>query len=167
MPRRIARAEAVERALAERGGAACLICALRDGVAGPRMVIAEGEHTLVLLSRYPLRWGHALVAIRRHVERFVDVGDAAWAEAGRAALRTARALERTLAPVRVYVASLGATAADLPMSSPHLHLHVVPLYDPGDRPSAVFTLSEGTYDGSDAEWAELRGRLAAALRDEP
>lgn len=167
MPRRIARDEAVARALAERGGAACLICALRDGAAGPRWVLAEGEHSLALLSRYPLRWGHTLVAIRGHVERFSEVDDAAWAEAGRLALRVARALERALAPRRVYVASLGAAAPDLPMSSPHLHLHVVPLHDPGDRPSAVFTLSEGTVDGTAAEWAELRERIAAALRDEP
>jgi histidine triad (HIT) family protein len=163
MPRRIARDEAVARALAERGEARCLICALRDGAAGPRWTIAEGEHAIVLLSRYALRWGHALVAIRGHVENFSEVTDAAWAEASSLALRTARALERALSPRRVYVASLGAAAPDLPMSSPHLHLHVVPLHDPGDRPSAVFTLSEGTYDGTAEEWAELRERLSAAL----
>lgn len=167
MPRRISRADAVARALAERGGASCLICALRDGAAGPRWVVAEGEHALVLLSRYPLRWGHLLVAVRGHVERFVEVEDAAWSDACSLARRAARALERALAPRRVYVASLGAAAPELPMSSPHLHLHVVPIDDSGDRPSAVFTLSEGTYDGTEAEWAELRERITAALQAEP
>lgn len=166
MPRRISRAEAVARALAERGDAPCLICALRDGAAGPRWVVAEGEHSLALLSRYPLRWGHVLVALRGHVERFTDVEDAVWADASRLALRVARALERALAPRRVYVASLGAAAPGLPMSSPHLHLHVVPLADADDKPSAVFTLSEGTYCGTDPEWAELRERITAAIRGE-
>ncbi len=153
----------MERVAAERCEETCLVCAMRDGKLGTQHLIARGRQCRVLLARYAVRRGHALVLIDQHVTRFADVDDAAWAEATALALSTARRIERALSPVRCYVASLGSVEPDVPMSSPHLHLHVVPIYEPDDKPSRVLTWAHGVIALSDAELAEL----AALLRDRP
>lgn len=46
------------------------------------------------------------------------------------------------------------------MSSPHLHLHVIPIYEPDDKPSRVLTWEHGVLVLSDAELAALAAELA-------
>ena len=65
-----------------------------------------------------------------------------------------------LAPARCYVASLG-TDADVPMSSPHVHLHVVPV-ERDERPRDVLTWEHGVLVPSDVDLADLAARLRAA-----
>ncbi len=160
MSARIPREEAVARVAGERGDASCLVCAIRDGRLGAPHVLAQGRWCRVVLARYALRRGHALVLVDEHVTRFSDVDDATWAEATALALVTARRIERALAPVRCYVASLGSAQPDLPMSSPHLHLHVVPIYEPDDKPSRVLTWAHGVLAPSEAELRALAGEIA-------
>lgn len=148
------------RVAAELRDDVCLVCAMRDGKLGAPHVVARGRHCRVVLARYAVRVGHALVLVDEHVTRFADVDDAAWAEATGLALSTARRIERVLQPVRCYVASLGSAEAGVPMSSPHLHLHVVPIYDPGDKPSRVLTWAHGVIAPSDDELADLAAKLA-------
>ena len=66
--------------------------------------------------------------------------------------------------MRVYVASLGAVQA-LPMSFPHHHTHVVPIYETGERarPANVFSWSSGVVRYAQAEARELRASLRSAL----
>lgn len=158
---RITRDEATARVSAERGDEPCLMCAIRDGKLGTPHVLERGRYCRVVLARYGLRRGHALVLVDRHVTSFAEVDDAAWAEASELALSTARRIERALSPVRCYVASLGSAASDVPMSSPHLHLHVVPIYERTDKPSSVLTWENGVVAASDDELAALLARLSA------
>jgi diadenosine tetraphosphate (Ap4A) HIT family hydrolase len=152
---------AVERVLRERGDSACLMCALAEGALGPRADLYVDEHTIAFLSRYPLRIGHALIAPRAHVTSFEMLDPEVFADMARQAHRVARALERELAPKRVYVASLGTTR-DVPMSSPHLHLHVIPVDGDDERPSSVLTWEHGVYDISEVALSELAARLRAS-----
>jgi diadenosine tetraphosphate (Ap4A) HIT family hydrolase len=163
MPVRIQRDVAVARVAAEREGEPCLICALRDGRAGAGPILRETRHTVTVLDRYPARWGHVLILLREHCESLADVGDDAWTEAGREALRAGRALEATLRPLRCYIGSFGTSRDIVAMSSPHLHLHVIPVYDAADRPSTVLTWREGVYAATEDEWSALRDRVASAL----
>ena len=160
-PRLITKAEASER-LAEEHREGCIVCALRDGRAGPRYALDATPRTTVLLSRYPRRWGHVLVLVNAHVTSFTEVSTEAWLEASAQSLRAARAVERALAPVRCYVASLGTAKSEIAMSSPHLHLHVVPTYDEADRPKTVFDAERGLYAADEEEWRELHARLTGA-----
>lgn len=160
--RLVTREAALESMKSEQLPGACLVCALRDGEAGPRYTLATTPRTTTLLSRYPRRWGHVMVLLNAHVTRFEEVEGAAWLEAGAQALRAARALERALSPVRCYVASFGTPKPDIAMSSPHLHLHVVPTYDEGDRPKTVFDADLGFYAGDEEDWRELHARVARA-----
>jgi diadenosine tetraphosphate (Ap4A) HIT family hydrolase len=164
VPELVSKSLAVARLERESPPGECVICALRDGRAGHRYMLAETPHTTTLLSRYPRRWGHVIVLVNAHVTRFSEVADGAWREASEQALRAARAVERALAPARCYVASLGTVRDDLPMSSPHVHLHVVPTYDAADRPKTVFDSQPGFYSGEDAEWDELHRAVLEGWR---
>lgn len=164
MPHLIAREEAIARILAETPETRCSLCALLgpDGVASGSRLLARGAHTSVVLNRYPRQWGHVLVVWHRHVTTFESSSDAEWDEASRYALRAARVVERTLHPARCYVASLGTSEPDVPTSFPHLHLHVLPVYDPRERPSTVLTWEPGVYEASEPEWDSLERSLKRA-----
>jgi len=158
----ISRDEAIARIEIERAGAPCLICALRDGKAGPTYALARSERAAVILTRYALRRGHLLVIAAEHATSFTELAPETWEEMSRLAFHAARLLERTLSPLRCYVASLGSPRPDLLMSSPHSHLHVVPLYAVEDKPSTVLRWDTGVVTAEEAEWAELHRALAAA-----
>lgn len=136
----------------------CLICHLVENAA----VVARGARARVLLPRMGRAEGHLLVALDRHVTSFAAVGDDEWAEASALALRAARALEAALRPARCYVASLGSALGGLPMSSPHLHVHVLPVDDPAARPGRVLSWEDGVFAASEAEAAAILGRVRAA-----
>jgi diadenosine tetraphosphate (Ap4A) HIT family hydrolase len=164
MPRVIPREQAIAEITAARGEVSCLMCALRDGALDETepLVLERSARTTVLLPRYGVRWGHVLVVLNRHVTRFGDLDAEIWREACDQAYRAARALETALAPARCFVASLGSSGAIAPMTSPHLHLHVIPVHGPDERPSSVLTWESGVTVGDDAERAELRRVLLAA-----
>ena len=121
--------------------------------------LARSAHAVAVLTRYPVRWGHVMVILRAHAERLGDVAPEVWADASRLAHAAAVAVERALDPARCYVASLGTSDDSLPMTFPHLHLHVIPVADPAARPSDVLTWRNGIVDGAPDEWAALRARL--------
>jgi diadenosine tetraphosphate (Ap4A) HIT family hydrolase len=96
-----------------------------------------------------------------HVTRFEALPLETWEQMARLAHAAARALERALQPTRCYVASLGTAIEDLPMTSPHLHVHVVPLHDPAARPSSVLSWEQGVLAFDEADVAELAHQLLA------
>jgi diadenosine tetraphosphate (Ap4A) HIT family hydrolase len=161
---RLSKDEAVAQVRAERGEAACLICTLVAVSTTERSVVAERAGARLLIPRYALRRGHVLVVAEEHVTRFRDLSPETWAAMSTLALEAARALEDTLQAGRVYVASLGTTKETVPMSSPHLHMHVVPLKDDAERPSTVFTWDGGVFVLDEADREVLRAELRSGLR---
>jgi diadenosine tetraphosphate (Ap4A) HIT family hydrolase len=115
----------------------------------------------VHFNQFPLRWGHLLVITKAHVTTWCELSTQVHDDAQRLVLDVAQRLERRLGAKRIYVAALGTTQTDLPMTSPHLHWHVVPLFDQGERPSDVLTWEHGDYEGTDEEWSWLAQRLRA------
>ena len=156
MPTTIDRAEAVARLPARDG---CWLCRL---LANVEPVVSDGD-VVLFIPEYGVRWGHLLVAPRAHYETFSELPEPSWMRLCRLARRAAGALERELSPRRWYVASLGSAEDDLPMTCPHLHVHVVPTYRPEDRPRTVLTWSGGVVVSSATERAELRARLRKHL----
>lgn len=138
------------------------MCGILRGADGPPLVVAERDDAVVVVPRYGVRWGHLLVALRPHITRLSQLPRPAWLNACELAYEAACAAEQVLSPLRCYVASLGTPRDDLPMTSPHLHLHVVPIYELDDRPGEVLTWRHGVVTGSDEERAELRDALLAA-----
>lgn len=155
MPRLITRAEALARIREEGGQPECLMCAIRDRRVGPVHAVYEDERMLVMLPRYVRRWGHIMVMPKAHVVAYGEIGPDQWLEASRLALVAARVVEQVQRPRRCYVASTGSSAGELTQTSRHLHLHVIPLYEPDDKPTDIFSWSEGVYVGEPHEWDEL------------
>ncbi len=160
MIRRIGKEAAQARLAAQIAPGACAMCALVRGQIGdPHDVILEAPEARAMLTQYPVRWGHLLVVARAHVTSFTAIDDGAHDAMMRLARDAARRLERAMAPARVFVASLGCAHEGLPATSPHLHVHVVPVMDPDARPRDVLTWENGVDEGDAAEWASLRERL--------
>jgi diadenosine tetraphosphate (Ap4A) HIT family hydrolase len=157
---RIGRAEAVARVVAERADAGCLMCELLDGRAGSLHVLERGAAAIAVLARYALRPGHALVIARHHQTSIAMLDEGAWIELATVARRACVAIDAVFAPGRCFVASLG-TDADVPMSSPHVHLHVVPVAR-GERPREVLTWEHGVFVPSDVDLGAVAARLRAA-----
>lgn len=164
MPHLITREEALRRIRAEVEEGACLMCALRDDRAGDRWVLADEDDMLVVLPRYVRRWGQVLVLPKPHVTSFTEVDEGMWQRASRWARHAARVLEAELRPRRCYLASTGSAAGEITQSSMHLHIHVIPLYEPDDRPADIFSWSSGVYVAEAEEWRDLRDKLGAAWR---
>jgi diadenosine tetraphosphate (Ap4A) HIT family hydrolase len=143
------------------GARGCLPCALLASQRLQSDCLAQSAYGAVFVNRFACRERHLLVLARRHVEHIHQLSAEEHADLQRLAFRAAVALEACFHPVRIYTAVLGS-AAPLPMSYPHLHVHVVPVMDSDERarPARVFTWSEGVilYDEADvlALAAELR-----------
>ena len=145
------------------GGDGCVMCALVKRAKTAPELLAESERGVVLLDRFGSRPGHAIVVAREHVEETTKLGWSTYAELQRLAYDTTVALERALSPARTFVAVLGASAR-LPMSFPHFHVHVLPVYETGEgaRPAHVFSWSAGVLVYEDEEARELAARLRAS-----
>ena len=163
MPTHISREEALAQIRAERGTTACLMCGLVARTIGAVHVVYEDQEHVVLLPRYVRKWGQMTVIPKVHVTRFEDISADLWARSNALAFRAARAIERAAKPIRTFIASTGSCAGELLNSSQHLHIHVVPLQVPQDRPADVFSWREGVYVGEPQEWADLLAAYRAVF----
>jgi diadenosine tetraphosphate (Ap4A) HIT family hydrolase len=146
------------RQLLPSGG--CVMCALARSEPGS-LVLMQSEHAVAVLDRFGNQPGHLLVIARNHIERATELAWPLYADVQKLAWEANHAVERVLSPKRVFIAALGA-AAPLPMTFPHYHLHVIPVYEDDERarPATVFSWTSGVvvYDDSEAS------KLCAALR---
>ena len=144
----------------------CAICGMAAGHPAGVQVLAERPAAVAVLDWLGVRRGHALVILRRHVESVAEVPWSEYVEVQRLAWEAARAMDRVLSPKRVFVAALGS-AKRLPISFPHHHVHVIPLYDGGevDRPSEVLTWRSGVALYEEEEATELATALRTAWDD--
>jgi diadenosine tetraphosphate (Ap4A) HIT family hydrolase len=163
MPQLIPRHEALARIIAEGGSPACLMCAIRDRRVGDTHVVHEDDEFLVFLPRYVRRWGQVMVMPKVHVTSFSTLDPDIFMRMSVLSFYCSRMVERVQKPRRVYVASTGSSAGEITQSSEHLHVHVIPLYEVDDKPSAIFSWSEGIYIAERDEWETLRLSFAAAF----
>lgn len=154
-------AENRQRLLGDEGG--CVMCALVERCKTSAELVRESEHGVVMLDRFGTREGHLLVISRAHVEHTLELGFDVYQDLQRLAYDGARVVTRLLAPQRVFIAILGASVP-LPMSFPHFHIHLLPVYDTDERarPAHVFSWSAGVLVYEDHEAAELAERLRTA-----
>jgi diadenosine tetraphosphate (Ap4A) HIT family hydrolase len=155
VPTLISRDDALARIQSEVGDGRCLMCAVRDDAAGDRWVLDEDDELLLFLPRYVRRWGQLLVVVKPHVTRYAEVDPDLWARASAWALRAACVVEQRMRPIRCYITSTGSAAGELTQSSAHVHIHVIPVYEPDDRPRDVFSWAEGVWVGEPDEWRAL------------
>jgi diadenosine tetraphosphate (Ap4A) HIT family hydrolase len=152
MPKRITRNQALMRLHKEMEEGACIICHLTHN--RKDLILHTGIHATALLSRYPRTWGQVMVFVHRHVTTLTGLEPAEWKEVTELVWKASKALESTLKPLRCYVAATGSSVP-LPMTSPHFHFNIIPVYDEQDKPSSIFTWEQGLYSGTEEEWEEL------------
>jgi ATP adenylyltransferase len=94
----------------------------------PELLVADGEHALVVMNKFPYASGHLLVAPKRHLGDFGALDGAETLEVQRLAARGVDALR----------AEYGAQGFNLGWNlgrvagagiEDHVHLHVVPRWD--------------------------------------
>jgi diadenosine tetraphosphate (Ap4A) HIT family hydrolase len=170
--RRVEKAEALEllelnrRALLGDDSEGCVMCALVTLVTRDRAcpeLLAENEHGVVVLDRFGSTRGHVLVISRQHL---LDTAELTWpvySELQRLNYDACCAVRRAFQPARVFSAILG-TSAELPMSFPHFHIHVLPVYDRDERarPAHVFSWSSGVLVYEEEDVLRLSDELRAA-----
>lgn len=138
----------------------CMMCALAQPSWDEDLVVARNESALLRLNRIPSRPKELMVVLREHHERVTEVSSRVYGQVFALVHAAARVLELDEDVLRVFVAQLGAPDAIL-TSYPHLHVHVVPLYEGGEeaRPSRVFSFSSAVYTYEDGEGARVAERL--------
>jgi ATP adenylyltransferase len=102
----------------------CIFCAAAVG-GEDTLTVLRGEHSFVLLNRYPYTSGHAMVAPYDHVSEIEALAPAVLTEMMEIAQRVVTALRGIYAPHGFNIGlnlgeAAGAGIAD------HLHLHIVP-----------------------------------------
>ena len=152
MPHLISRAEALFELEKNKTEEKCFLCSLVSGNA--KFILEKNNLVTVFLSEYPRFWGQIMIAPNLHSEKFSSLDEGAWKMMNKAALKSARILEKLFSPARVYIASTGSPE-NLPMTCPHNHINVIPVYDAALKPSQVFTWGNGLYAGREEEWKEL------------
>jgi diadenosine tetraphosphate (Ap4A) HIT family hydrolase len=141
---------------------ACAMCDLAARRMNPELYVFESDCAVVTLDRFASLHGHLLVVWKRHAERVTDLSTDEYLAFQHTVHEAACLVQRVLNPKRVFIAMLGSSA-DVGLSMPHVHAHVVPVCveDESTRPGKVFSWSHGVYlyDGGEGE------ALAQRLRD--
>ena len=109
----------------------CFLCSYRDDDPANdsrNLVVLRGEHSIVVLNRFPYNNGHLLIAPRKHKADLRDLNDAELLETSHLLQRMIGMLEKTISPDGFNVGlNLGRVAgAGLPG---HLHWHIVPRWN--------------------------------------
>jgi histidine triad (HIT) family protein len=99
----------------------CVFCQIIDGVESAHR-ISESEDFLAFLTIRPCNPGHTLLISKRHVDYVFDLEEPLYSGIFRTAKQLAGPLQQATDAKRVGVAIEG-------LSVPHVHLHLVPLYN--------------------------------------
>lgn len=119
----------------------------------PGQFIWRDDVCVAFATIAPVTDGHVLVVPIAEVERFSAADDALLAHLSAVAARIGRAQESGLGCVRAGVVVAG-------FEVPHLHLHVVPLWEEGQ-----LNLAKARPDTPPQEIATAMAKLRAALRE--
>ncbi|HVE46117.1 MAG TPA: HIT family protein [Acidimicrobiales bacterium] len=136
---------------------ACTFCAIVAGDAAAHIVMAD-ETVVAFLDQRPLFPGHVLIVPRAHHETLLDIPPGLTAPLFDSVRRVAAAVTSSMASQGTFVAMNNVVS----QSVPHLHVHVVPRTR-GDGLRGFFWPRQ-RYP-SEAEMADVAGRIAAALRN--
>jgi histidine triad (HIT) family protein len=99
----------------------CIFCEIVEGVA-PAHKIWESEHFLAFLSIHPCNPGHICLIPKTHVDYVFDLAEPLYSGIFQAAKQISEPLKKATSAKRIGIAVEG-------FSVPHVHIHLVPLYD--------------------------------------
>jgi len=130
----------------------CLFCQIAAGSVRAE-VVHESAGALAFLDAFPAARGHVLVVPRFHAETLLELPDPAVGELFAAVKAVQGKLKRALQPLGMNVGWNHGKPCGQHVF--HLHVHVLPRYEPGGRGVQVL--------GAGADRSEIPA-LAAAIR---
>ena len=101
--------------------AICIFCQIVEGVE-PAHSVWESEDFLAFLTTRPCNPGHTLLIPKVHVDYVFDLDEPLYS-------RLFRAAKQLSEPVRLATDARRIGVAIEGLSVPHVHIHLVPLYD--------------------------------------
>ena len=127
----------------------CIFCQIVKGK-GPAHRIWETEDFLAFLTRRPCNPGHTLLIPKTHVDYVFDMEEPLYTKIFGAAKQLSEPIRHATNAKRIGVAIEG-------LSVPHVHLHLVPLYN-------ISELDPHRHiEQTQEELAEMAGRIKARL----
>ncbi|MHC4879871.1 MAG: HIT family protein [Planctomycetota bacterium] len=139
----------------------CFLCHYRDDDADEKnLVVLRGEHSIVVLNRFPYNNGHLLIAPREHKADLRELNDAELLESTHLLQKMVGVLEHAMTPDGFNVGlNLGRVAgAGLPG---HLHWHIVPRWNGDTNFMPVLGDTKVIPQSLEALYAILQDALAA------
>jgi diadenosine tetraphosphate (Ap4A) HIT family hydrolase len=147
-----------------RGRAKCFVCATVAEEPGyDHHLVYEDDTAVGFLAKWPMLWGHVLVAPKQHREHVIaDFESNEYLGLQAVVHRVGRAVSRAVPCERLYVLSLGSQQLNR-----HVHWHVAPL-PPGvplarQQFRAFSQVITGEIECPDARWSELAHRIRIEL----
>lgn len=116
----------------------------------PGRFVYDDDVCVAFLSINPLRQGHTLVVPREEVDHWLDLDAATWSHLTAVAQHLGGAIERAFAPEKVGMMLAG-------LEVPHVHIHLVPIWDVHDLD---FARAEASPDPVDLDAAQQALRAA-------
>jgi diadenosine tetraphosphate (Ap4A) HIT family hydrolase len=144
--------------------AACFVCEMLAGAPGYEHDVVRRDGTgIVFLAKYPVAWGHLLVAPIEHREHVLGDFDVdQYLDLQRLVHRAGAALSSVVETERLYVLSLGSQQGNR-----HVHWHLVPL-PPGvpypEQQTALFDEGRGWLQWEPADLTALAGTIRDTMR---
>ena len=101
----------------------CFICEMIEGRLNGNHIIHQNDEFIIFLNKYPVLYGHALVAPINHKEQVTgDFTLEEYLTLQRVVYQTAEAVRKTVNAERIYILSLGSQQGNR-----HVHWHIAPL----------------------------------------
>jgi histidine triad (HIT) family protein len=133
----------------------CVFCKIVAGTI-PCFKLHEDDETLAFMDINPVHDGHCLVIVKAHCPTLFELPPAAFAAAGRTAIKIAAAVNAALKPDGLNL--LQANGPGAAQSVPHFHLHILPRRM-NDGLAVNWTLKPGDRQ----RIADIAERIRAAL----
>ncbi len=136
----------------------CVFCLADDAHDERRLVLLRGEHSFIIMNKYPYNNGHLMVAPFRHTADISELNEAEALEMHRFLVLARQILQETMAPhgfnigINLGVAA-GAGIAD------HLHMHIVPRWSGDTNFMPVFSDVRVVPQHLEETWRHLRKAL--------
>lgn len=108
----------------------CIFCQILSGAMGAE-VVYEAPAAIAFLDKLPTVQGHTLVIPRAHAPTLLELDDGAVGDLFRAVKAVTAKIRAGLKPVGFNIGWNHGAAAGQHVF--HLHVHILPRYDPGGR----------------------------------
>ena len=139
----------------------CFVCQIAAGAPDcPAHIVYEDRVGLAFLDKYPILYGHVLIASREHREQVTgDFSEREYLDLQRVVYRVAETVREEVEAERVYIFTLGSQQGNA-----HVHWHVVPLPPGVPYEEQQFAILRRSERGILRMTEEEKAILAAHLR---